>query len=138
MHEKHLVDLEASTAAEHRYRLLETVRSYALEQLQTAGEAHAVADRQARYYLALAERSKIESQASRQTWGDRLAREHDNVRGALQFLLDSADAEAGLRLAMAMAWFWSAAPSNGKGSGGFLDCSGMPSRGPWDCCARGH
>jgi len=119
LHEKNLVELEASTAGELHYRLLETVRAYALEQLHTAGDARAVTERHARYHLALVEQSNVESQTARHAWVVRIEREHDNVRGALQFLLDSVDAEAGLRLAMAIAWFWSARAFRREGLGWF-------------------
>ncbi len=125
LHEKHLVELETSTAGELRYRLLETVHAYALEQLQTVGEVPSAADRHARHYLALVERSNVESQTARQAWVDRLELEHDNVRGALQFLLERADAEAGLRLVVAMAWFWSARAFRREGLAWFSSFLGL-------------
>src|SRR5215212_2875798 len=46
---------------ETRYRLLETVRQYAAEKLEQAGEADGVRRRHAQYYLALAEEAERES-----------------------------------------------------------------------------
>jgi non-specific serine/threonine protein kinase len=90
-----------------RYRLLETVRQYAAEQLAAAGEV-AVRDAHARHFLALAER--VEPELLRTEHVGTLARlddEHENLRAALDVLLDDPrDAEPGLRLAGALLWYW--------------------------------
>jgi non-specific serine/threonine protein kinase len=75
-----------AAASEARYRLLETIREYALERLAEAGEAAALRERHAGYYLALAERgapAPWEQPAA--AWLDRLEREHDNLRAALRW-----------------------------------------------------
>jgi predicted ATPase len=48
---------EISGVSETRYRLLETIRQYALEKLIDTGEASAVRDRHLEFYLGLAEKS---------------------------------------------------------------------------------
>src|SRR5436305_8984189 len=79
-----------------RYRLLETVRLYARERLDDAGETAALADRHARWALGLAERERD---------SPRLDRESANLRSALDTLL-ATDAEAALRLCIALTPFW--------------------------------
>ena len=53
--EKSLVAAEEGSSRERRYRLLETVRLYARERLDEAGETSVLAERHARWALALAE-----------------------------------------------------------------------------------
>jgi predicted ATPase len=88
-------------SAEHlgrgrRYRLLETVRLYALEQLEAAGERATLAERHARWALATAERE-----------GDTpgLDREAANLRAAHDPLL-ARDPQEALRYCVALSPFW--------------------------------
>src|SRR5207253_2206463 len=84
---------------EARYRLLETVRAYALERLAASGEAAAVRARHAAHYRELAERTRPELEAG--SAAPALARldvELENLRAALGWSADTGDAEAGLRL----------------------------------------
>jgi predicted ATPase/DNA-binding SARP family transcriptional activator len=107
--DKSLVLMEEQLGAA-RYRLLETIRQYGLERLTESGEATLVRRRHARFFLALAEAAEPELHGVRQAaWLERLEREHDNLRNALAWSLEAADAgdaEVGLRLAGALAWFW--------------------------------
>lgn len=104
---KSLVVMETQ-GGEAWFRLLETVRQYARDRLRKAGEAANVRVRHRDWYLGLAERVEPELQGPRQTvWLERLEREHDNLRAALDWSKAAADgAEAGLRLAGALYWFW--------------------------------
>ena len=79
-----------------RYRLLETVRQYAAARLAQAGGTESARQRHALAFLALAER---EHQLAA------LARDHDNLRAALDWSL-SAGNPAGPRLARALGNFW--------------------------------
>jgi len=90
------------------YRLLETVRQYARDRLTEAGEAPAVRMRHRDWYLDLAERAERELRGPGQgVWLERLEREHDNLRAALEWSMAEHDgAHAGLRLAGALHWFW--------------------------------
>jgi predicted ATPase len=75
-----------------RYRLLELVRQFAGERLE---EREALAERHARWYLALAERAPPAT----------FDAEQGNVRAALAWLLDH-DPEAALQLAAALGNWW--------------------------------
>jgi predicted ATPase/DNA-binding SARP family transcriptional activator len=91
-----------------RYRLLETLREYGQERLLEAGEAEAIAERHARYFLGLVEQAEPELMRFQQAeWLARLDEEHDNVRAALAWCRSTPDrGEMGLRMVGALFWFW--------------------------------
>jgi predicted ATPase/DNA-binding CsgD family transcriptional regulator len=98
---------QTDTRDEPRYRMLETVREFGLEQLAASGEAEVVQQAHATYFLALAERAAPEWWGPEPaTWLDRLEAEHDNLRAALGLAIESEQAEIGFRLAIALHWFW--------------------------------
>ncbi len=106
-----LVDKSLVLAEEHqgtmRYRLLETIRQYAREELQAAAEDEWTRDRHLDYILRLAEEADLKLRGAEQrVWLDRLEVEHDNLRAALQWSLEAGHHEAALRLSGALAWFW--------------------------------
>jgi tetratricopeptide (TPR) repeat protein len=82
-----LVDRSLVLAEEQReglrYRMLETVREYALERLRESEEEQIVRARHAGYYLALAEQAQPFLEKPEPEWLDRLEVEHDNLRAAL-------------------------------------------------------
>jgi predicted ATPase/DNA-binding SARP family transcriptional activator len=89
-----------------RYRLLETVRQYATEQLEAAGEAGAVRRRHSAWGVALAERADGAVLGPDQvTWLRRLDAEHANLRAALAWAVAHEPAWA-LRLVGALGRFW--------------------------------
>jgi len=106
--DKSLVLVELTSASgETRYRMLETIREYALEKLTSSGEADAVQWRHAEYYLAQAEASESVSNSIPPALLERLETEYDNLRAALEWSQQAADsAELGLLLAGALRGFW--------------------------------
>lgn len=95
---------------EPRFRMLETIREYGLEQLESSPEATAVRRRHAAWCLRLAEVCKARiSGGDARPWIERVETEHDNMRGALSWLLRSSDPEdrATLELLVgAINYFW--------------------------------
>jgi predicted ATPase/transcriptional regulator with XRE-family HTH domain len=92
---------------EPRFGMLQVIREYALEQLEVSGEAEALQQAHATYYLDLAERVEPELTGPRQVWClARLEREHDNLRAALRWAREHDQQEIGLRLAGALGRFW--------------------------------
>jgi predicted ATPase len=95
-------------ASPTRWRLLETIRAYALEKLTEAGEYPAAARRHAEHFRDLI----VPIAAESTTWlsHDDLApgmRELDNVRAALDWAFSpEGDAEIGVRLTAAFAPVW--------------------------------
>ena len=103
--EKSLVRFTPSDAGS-RYWMLETIREYAGERLERAGESDEPGRRHAELFLRLAERTRLMLRGPTQTaWLDRLDAEHDNLRSALLWLLRERPGE-GARLAASLAWFW--------------------------------
>lgn len=80
-----------------RYRLLETVRAYALGQLAASGELATLQSRHLAFLVQLAERALPE--ALDPIHVRVLLPEEDNVRAALEWVLRRGQAELGLRLA---------------------------------------
>jgi predicted ATPase/class 3 adenylate cyclase len=103
---KSLVQAEAESGPEARYRLLETIRQYARDKLHERGGGAAVRGRHLAYYAARVAAAAPHLRAADQVaWLDRLDRDVDNLRAALEWSLQ-ADRPAGLALAAQLLWFW--------------------------------
>ena len=90
-----------------RFRMLETIREYALERLGQGPRADEVRRRHAAYFLAVAELAEPELTGPDAGSGlERLEREHDNFRNALNWAGAAGQAELELRLAGALQVFW--------------------------------
>jgi predicted ATPase/DNA-binding SARP family transcriptional activator len=90
-----------------RWFMLETVREYALELLDEAGDGDAWRRRHAEHYAALAEAVEDEHPGNRSVPAWRgLEAEHDNFRAALDWCRNSGSVELELRLVGALAFFW--------------------------------
>ena len=105
--DKSLLRQEEMVGEEPRFVMLETIREYARERLELSGEAEEIRRLHAEYFLALAEQGASEEQGPEETaWLERLDLEHDNMRAALSWMLESEEAEPGLRLSGALWRFW--------------------------------
>ncbi|WP_419866438.1 helix-turn-helix transcriptional regulator [Mycobacterium kyorinense] len=103
--DKSLVVAE-STSGTTRYRLLETVRQYALEKLGESGEADAVRSRHCDYYTSMA---ALLDAPARTDYGQRLEQtevEMDNLRSALGWNLETSNSERALSLASSLQRLW--------------------------------
>lgn len=127
--DKSLVQQEEAASGEVRFRMLETIREYAREQLEARSDIEALRRRHAEHYVAYAEGAEPHFTGPEQAlWLDRMAAEQGNAREALYWAIDHAkgsddrenwqqrqgeavrDGEAlelGLRLAGALGVFWS-------------------------------
>jgi predicted ATPase/DNA-binding CsgD family transcriptional regulator len=104
---KGLLRLEAASAGEPRYRMLELIREYAAEQLRSAGEEQLIRAAHAKTFLQLAE--TLNAALFSPQHGallDRLEREHDNFRAAFTYYIATGDVQHGLRLGAALVWLW--------------------------------
>ncbi len=96
------------SGAEPRFRLLDTTRAFAIENLDESGERQRIAGRHASYYLDLFERA--EREAAARTSGEWLldfVPEIDNVRRALDWALAPGGQESiGVALTAAAVSLW--------------------------------
>ncbi len=105
MVDKSLVQQVERFDTETRFLMLSTIREYALERLAESGEEAATRRAHAAYYLVLAEEGSEDSAAHSQ-WFDRFELEHRNFRKALDYLIETGDADWGLRLGAALFRYW--------------------------------
>jgi predicted ATPase/DNA-binding SARP family transcriptional activator/Tfp pilus assembly protein PilF len=101
-----LVDNNLLRRRDSRFLMLETVRHFAAERLQEAGDA-GVQRRHAEWLTELAETMVERTLAGEDAkeWLDRIQPEHDNIRAALAWSLEE-DPELTLRLASSLRLFW--------------------------------
>ena len=91
---------------EVRFYMLESIREYALEQLEESREAGNVHQLHAEYYLALGESIDVRTAGDKtEVWLQRLEREHDNFRSAISWAEKEGEAKLELRLATTLGWF---------------------------------
>src|SRR5256886_1987454 len=104
--DKSLVLLETE-AIEARYRMLETIRQYARERLEEAGEAAELGRRHAQFFLARAEAADPFLPVHAEGWQERLEEDVGNLRAAADwFEQDPTAVDDTLRFATALQWFW--------------------------------
>ena len=90
-----------------RYRLLETIRTYAAERLAASGTETAARRQHAVHYLELAERAARQLRTPDQrVWLDRLTSEQPNLRAALAHGITTGDVESAWRSVATLQRFW--------------------------------
>ena len=104
------------TLAEHslirnagdRFRMLETIRAYALERLDERGEAEDLKRRHAEHFADFAEEAEMRvlRGAEQSDWIERVETEHDNLRAALAWAHEAGETELELRIAGSLRGFW--------------------------------
>jgi predicted ATPase/DNA-binding CsgD family transcriptional regulator/transcriptional regulator with XRE-family HTH domain len=95
-----------STNTEPRYRLLETIREYGVEQLAASAEVEKLARQHAHYFVALAEDAEAGlAGASWRTWRRHLHDERENLRAALDWAVAWGETDLALRL-VGSVWRW--------------------------------
>ena len=105
--DKSLVRQTEQEAEEPRFVMLETIREYGREALTAHGEVEATRQAHAVSYLALAEAAELEWESPQESvWFARLEHQQDNLRAAMNWLLERREAEMALRLGAALWWFW--------------------------------
>lgn len=92
---------------EPRFSMLETIRDYALEKLRDSGRHDEIAERHATWYLDLVERAADAVMgADKRRWLDTLDVEHENLRGAVSWAIETGHAETAMRFVSALWRFW--------------------------------
>jgi predicted ATPase/class 3 adenylate cyclase len=100
-----LVEKNLVRQGEDRFRMLETIREFALERLEESRELEEIRRRHVTFFLALAEQSKDRGHQSPARI-ELLDVEHDNFRASLQFARELGEPRLELRLASALLAFW--------------------------------
>jgi predicted ATPase/class 3 adenylate cyclase len=102
---KSLVNVE-EREGQSRYRYLETIRQYAMEKLLESGDAANARDRHLAHFREVSRRAEEHfGTAQRLLWVNRLEVEHDNIRSALGWALES-EPESALQMVCSLAGFW--------------------------------
>jgi predicted ATPase/DNA-binding CsgD family transcriptional regulator len=95
-----------NTAGRMRYRLLETVRQYALEKLGESGDADTVRARHRDYYTTLAGLLDAPAATGHQQRVVQTETEIDNLRAAFAWSRENLDVELALRIASSLQPLW--------------------------------
>jgi len=105
--DKSLLQAADGAGGERRFVMLETIRTFALEQLEQATEFNDLSRRHLLYYLEVAESAAPHLTGPKQRVElERLAPEIDNLRAALQRAATQGEGETVLRLCEALLQFW--------------------------------
>ncbi|HYN86999.1 MAG TPA: tetratricopeptide repeat protein, partial [Ardenticatenaceae bacterium] len=105
--DKHLLRRLEEREGRPRYVMLETIREYAGEKLLASGDDARVRDRHSSWFLRLVEEAEPGLVGPEQAeWLRRLEADHDNLRAALDWALESRNVEGSLRFVAALWWFW--------------------------------
>jgi predicted ATPase/class 3 adenylate cyclase/DNA-binding XRE family transcriptional regulator len=112
------VEWEEGEESEPRFWMLQVLREFGLERLSDAQELDTTRTAHALYFLAKAEEAEPYLQGDESSrWFTKLEQEHENLRAALNWLLEQARfrvdgeedrrwAELAMRLSGALYWFW--------------------------------
>ncbi len=114
--DKSMVVFDPSSGEEGRYRMLETVRQYAVERLAESGEEDAARRRHLCFYAAAAHRTSADDQGSRREWIEAMDGERDNLRGALDYAEARGLADEALSLSSDLVVYWWARRAAGEGA----------------------
>ena len=102
-----LVRQEQTWDGDLRFQMLETIHEFATERLRASGEEDQVRRRHAQHLRDLAEEAEPHLMGEGQVeWLQRLEREHDNLRAALDWAEAVGDADTALRMSAAIWRFW--------------------------------
>lgn len=106
--DKSLVRHDRVAHQDGRYRLLETIREFAFDQLVAHDEADQLAAVHAAYYLGVVEELAESNHGAAEIAAfARLDAERDNIRAAFTWAAgDQGDVSLGLRLGGAIWWYW--------------------------------
>lgn len=90
-----------------RFLMLETIRTYALEQLKSSGESEALYKRHLAFYLEMAKEASPQS-VGLNCWAhlEHLETERGNLRAATQWALDQALGDTVVQMCSALVHFW--------------------------------
>jgi predicted ATPase/DNA-binding SARP family transcriptional activator len=89
-----------------RYSMLETIREYAAERLDTLAGVEALRRRHAEYFLELAQSANLTTEARGEQRHDVVISEQANIRAAIDWAAATGDVALALELTVALENFW--------------------------------
>ena len=129
--EKSLLRQRADSDGEPHFWMLETIREFALERLESSGEADSLRQRHANWFAELAECLDMESRTGDQPAAiARLVDDYANLRAAMGLARATRDGELLLRLSTALWPFWSTRGYVGEGQRALEDAFELSGRRP--------
>jgi predicted ATPase/class 3 adenylate cyclase len=100
----HTID---TTADDVRFGMLQTIREFGVERLEAEDDRPLIRRRHAQWFLQLAEAAEPNFRGPElDRWLQALQIEHDNLRAALRWAIESDEADIGLRMAASLWRFW--------------------------------
>ncbi|QRP44831.1 BTAD domain-containing putative transcriptional regulator [Amycolatopsis sp. FDAARGOS 1241] len=119
--------LVVSDSVEPRYGMLETIKAYAFERLDDAGEREQVRRAHAEWFAQFAETADPHLRRAEQLeWLVRLAADHGNLTAAVRGSIAAGDAATALRLVVAAGWYWLLGGHKAEGQELIVAALGVP------------
>ena len=142
LHDKSLLLVDRDTQAQPRYRLLETVRQYAQDRLNEAGQGDEARTRHLLHYVILAEKAASDMRGPKQSaWYKMFRREQENLLAAHAWCAHAPDGgKFALRLTAStwLYWLYISQPERGyRLAEEALALAGSDSETP-ECCRALH
>ncbi len=105
--DKSLLQRTNGQGGEPRFTMLDTIRAFALEQLGASGDEAETRQRHVGWCRALVTAAAVTLYAApSQSAIDRLEQEHDSLRAALDWLLETGATEQAAQMIVEAWWFW--------------------------------
>ena len=105
--DKNLLRQSGPDVEEPRFWQLQTLQEYGHERLEQSQELETIQAAHARYYLAWTKKIAPFLTGSLQAeWLERLDRDYENVRIALEWIIANADGESALQMCLSIRIFW--------------------------------
>ena len=101
-----LVEKSLVRHQEERFRMLETIREFALERLEESGEVEQVARRHIEFFLGFVSDKDSSFRFATREWLERVGSEQDNLRTAIQLARRLDDPRLELQLVALTGRFW--------------------------------
>jgi predicted ATPase/DNA-binding SARP family transcriptional activator len=123
--------LHVADPEEPRYRMLETIREFGVEQLAARDELAAARRAHSTWAVELAERADpMVSTRDQLPWIRLLTAERDNLSTALRFAVDTDDVDTAARLTAALSAFWMLQSNHDEGLAWASAVCAMPGTAP--------
>ncbi|MEW6085370.1 MAG: helix-turn-helix domain-containing protein [Chloroflexota bacterium] len=105
--DKSLIRRAANESREDLYEMLVTIQEYAHGLLKQSGEETEIRNWHLTHFLALAKKAEQELYGHNQLeWLSRLRATRENLRAALDWVIETKQTESALQMALKLDWFW--------------------------------